>query len=284
MTSVDQQLENALFAIITCCKMHSYNMTVDYETPLKKFVATLQKASDTQLFYFKSRFLSDLQDAKPIIAKLSRSWHDKIYNKLQLSNGSAITHMFHEFIKGVTYFKQEEDPKAMPIYHRLYACGPYADTHRQGNLICHANLSKEELRRRRPLIERCYIERMIYDDIYKKFALHFPKGHESPTQDEGHVARMKLTKEDFETCFPDTDIQVQVDAEDNMPMKLTITRTVRGGKVTTLIYERALENFTFFGIRPYRENVVCTRTDPDGSMSVKITNFYNQGKWERQKA
>ena len=55
----------------------------------------------------------------------------------------------------------------------MYSCGPHEDTHRLGNLVCTQGLDKKELTRRRPLIERCYIERLIYNEFWKKEAFFF---------------------------------------------------------------------------------------------------------------
>lgn len=279
--NIESKLEDALSRLMTECRKLAYTQpsNVDMLPLLTLFLKLLGHSSDTQLYYFKEKFQGELQRMKPIIAKYDRSLHDKIYNKLKLSRyTSHATVIFEEFIKGITFFENEKEDKAVPIYHRLYACGPYADTHRQGNLICTSDLSKDELKRRRPLIERCYVERLIYDEIYKYYTLHFPSKNESPTQDEGHLFRMKLTLEDFHSCFPDTEITVQIEHEDNVPVKAIIVRMHRGA-MTKIEYQKYLTLSPMFGVKIYQENVEVEKTDEKGRIFLKTSRFANPGKF-----
>jgi hypothetical protein len=270
--NIESKLEDTLSRLMTECRKLAYTQpsNVDMLPVLTLFLKLLGRSSDTQLYYFKEKFQGELQRMKPIIAKYDRSLHDKIYKKLNLSRyTSHATAIFEEFIKGITFFENEKEEKAVPIYHRLYACGPYADTHRQGNLICTSDLSKDELKRRRPLIERCYVERLIYDEIYKYY---------TPTQDEGHLFRMKLTREDFESCFPDTEITVQVEHEDNAPVKAIIIRTHKGA-MTKIIYQKYMTLSPMFGVKIYQENVEVEKTDEKGRIFLKTSRFANPGKF-----
>lgn len=277
--NLETKLEDTLSRLMTDCRKLSYNQDVVIVPTLKSFLKLLEQTTDAQLYYFKEKFQGELQRMKSIIAKSDRSLHDKIYNKLKLSRYiSHVTTIFEEFIKGITYFENEKDDQAIPIYHRLYACGPYADTHRQGNLICRSDLSQDELKRRRPLIERCYIERLIYDEIYKYYTLHFPSRNDSPTQDEGHLFRMKLTKEDFESCFPDTQINVAIEHEDNLPVKLTIERSQNTTK-TMLTFHKYITLSHVFGVKIYQENVEVEKTDGKGRKYIKTSRFTNPGKF-----
>lgn len=281
--SIDTKLEDTLSRLMTECRKISYAQmqSTDIISLLKSFLKLIEQASDTELYYFKEKFQGELQRMKPTIAKCDRSLHDKIFNRLKmLKYISHVTLIFEEFIKGITYFENEKEEQVVPIYHRLYACGPYADTHRKGNLVCTAGLSKDEIKRRRPLIERCYIERLIYDEIYKYYSFHFPSKNDSPSQDEGHLFRMKLTQEDFESCFPDTKINVEVDHEDNAPVKATITRTHKGIAKTTLVYIKYFTLSPIFGVKIYQENVDVEKTDAKGRVYIKTSRFANPGKFE----
>ena len=162
-----------------------------------------------------------------------------------------ITDLFINFIKGLTYFSNELSD-ARPIYHRLYSCGPYEDSHRQGNLICTAHLTKKEISRRRTLIERCYIERLIYNELWQKEA-----STQEASQDQGHMFRLDLTKQDFETCFPGTVISVKLEYNDNMPAMLIMKKVV-GGETTKIVYKKNI-TITSYGHRLYEDLVECTK-------------------------
>lgn len=154
-----------------------------------------------------------------------------------------VTVLFQNFIKGITYFAHENDESnPRPIYHRLYSCGLQTPAdYRLGNLVCLSSLSKEEVNRRRALIERCYIERLIYNELYKHESLHFPcTGIQELSQDKGHIFRLDLTRQDFETCFPNTRILVHVEYHDGLPFKLVIQRTSKTTSPITLTYTKTI--------------------------------------------
>lgn len=137
----------------------------------------------------------------------------------------------------------------------------------------------EEIRRRRPLIERCYIERLIYDQIYKYYSpLHFPSKNESPTQDEGHLFRMKLTYEDFKSCFPNTELTVSIEHEENTPIQATITR-IHNGSRTVIVYKKYVSLSPVFGVKIYQENVDVEKKDNKGRIYIKTSRYANPGKY-----
>lgn len=277
---IEKRLENTISNLLTNVRKLEHNIDTDITNDLQTLYNIMLKASDVQLSYFREFFHGELQRMKTTISKHNRSFHDKIYNKLNMTKYvSHVTRMFEEFIKGITYFAAEEE-KTTPIYHRMYACGPYANTHRLGNLVCSQELTKEELKRRRPLIERCYIERLIYDAIFREHALHFPTyPSELPTQDKAHIERLKLTKQDFETCFPDTTITCTIRFEDGIPIQLTITKQAKK-KTVLLRFEKFLLISSSFGVKVYQENVECTKED-NGHIYIKTSRFNFQGKYTK---
>lgn len=208
-----------------------------------------------------------------------RSLHDKVFIKHLGMNKPAplhVTKLFTSFIKGITYFKNEESD-ANPIYHRLYSCGPYANTYRQGNLVCVEGLSKKELMRRRSLIERCYIERLIYNELWKHETLFFPEtGVQDPEQDPGHMFRLKLTKKDFETCFPNIKIDVSIQYENNFPFKLVIVRK-QNENVVVLTFTKSM-SITSYGNKEYDEIVECKKEE-NGKTHLKLSTFLVPSKF-----
>ncbi len=191
--------------------------------------------------------------------------------------------VFEAFVKGITYFDDERDPAARPAYHRPSACGPATFEHRNGHLVCVEGMSPAELKRRRPLIERCYVERLIFDQIYRQerpqvarsgATLPFEAAGEG--RDEGHVFNLERTKEDFLACFPKTKITVKVAYQLGMPHRVTMERTTQQGK-TTLVFEKEY----LHAAQAYSEVATCTRTMPDGSVWVSASTFEVPGAFER---
>jgi hypothetical protein len=78
----------------------------------------------------------------------SRSLHDKIFTKiLKLNNyiPLGITHVFEDFIKGITYFNDEiENVKKIPIYHRSASCGNSSEDFKKKYLQCYNTNTPEE--------------------------------------------------------------------------------------------------------------------------------------------
>ena len=276
---MDQKLVESLCDVVTETKKLQMKIPHDLQKKLLQLEKLLLKASDPQIFNLKDIYYHELTRVKHVIAKDFRSHHDRIFiNCLHMSRDiQPITFIFEAFIKGITFFASETEA-SVPIYHRLYSCGPYADTHRQGNLICAKDISKQEKARRRSLIERCYIERLIYDKIFLHETLHFPaSGSSDHSQDKGHVHRLDLTRQDFETCFPDTNIDVSVEYEGKMPTKLIITKT-RKGKTTVVTWYKAY-NVNHNGIGIYSDMVDCKKEE-GGKTYIKTNTFAYIGKFQ----
>ena len=279
-------MEQSLFNLIAECKKKEYGFSSNIESALKLFEREVKKVNDIERKNFKERYHTELSKIKYTLANKNiitnniRSLIDKIFTKhfeFEKNIPLQTTAIFKKFIKGITYFRDQKD-NAKPIYHRLHSCGPYEDTHRLGNLICTKNLTKAEIRRRRKLIERCYIERLIYNEIYKNTILYFPpSGVQDPSQDMGHVFRMDLTQKDFETCFPNIKYKVEVSLPDMIPEKLTITKTKNNKEE---IYEYT-KSYTIveFGNKKYDPITVCMKTI-DNKKYIKISSFDNQGKFK----
>jgi hypothetical protein len=259
------------------CRKFSLKMHHAVMPALKRFEQVLSQASTPQIIWIRDAYYSELGRIRTTLQSMDpmpRSLFDKVYTKhLKMTGGFPmyVTRIFEDFIKGVTYFEHEQDPTAKPIYHRLYSCGPYADTHRTGNLVCTDMLNANELKRRRNLIERCYIERMIFNKIFKTEALHFPQSGNAV------IFRMDLTKEDFETCFPNTTIDIDVVYADGLPMQLIVIRN-QNGTVTRTESTRTMSE-TYGGGRVYDSLVQCVKRD-NGRTYFKISTFTNPSRFQ----
>jgi hypothetical protein len=209
---------------------------------LQALVKTLSSMSDTQRDLYTleyQRQLTRLQGAllesdvntKKRIPEFI-SFHDRIFRtivKIPQHTHLDVPSVFAEFVRGITYFAGQEDIKARPIYHRLYSCGERGDEMYKALHQCSEDQTPEQRRIAEERIYTCFLERMIFDDIYKHCTLFFPHiGTETHSQDEGHVRRLEMTQEDFKTCFPDIDIKINIDYLRTVPRALTIIKKVRG--------------------------------------------------------
>lgn len=321
-TRTNVQLSDALLDVATALKMWQHGLVpADDVSELVRTVHHLCDVIDScaseatavpyavvHMVSEHNHVLSQLQRTLSFNPSL-RSIQDRLFNRLQRIAGWRVvapaTQVFESFIKGITYFAHELDPKAKPVYHRLYSCGTASQEHRHGNLICSEGLTAAELRRRRPLIERCYIERLIYDQIYQHESITEQgtpanlssfaavssgvriesRGNATAAQDKGHLFNMQRTKEDFETCFPNTIIEVEVTYHDNMPQRLIVQRTtaravLRSGtrESVRLVYDKDYIPTR----RAYSEVASCTKFMPDGSVWMKSSTFEAPGVFRQR--
>lgn len=233
-----------------------------------------------------SRMYFTLIDIKS--STVIRGYVDRIFkNMLGISkqHPTFITVMFARFIKGITYFGTEEeeqkDKHNFPIYHRLHSCGTGSKAFRDSYLICRPSMQLDKRRVVRKQIETCYLERLIYDHIYRYQMLHFPtSGSNVPSQDKGHVHWMEQTKEDFKTCFPNLNYIIEIDYVDNLwPHKLTIIKYLRTREVSKETYVKNMY-FDKDGVRIYDSFVECTRNTI--YEYKKVQGFRRPDKWIRQ--
>jgi hypothetical protein len=160
------------------------------------------------------------------------SFHDRIFKTLLNFNPRGpvdVPDIFANFIRGITYFSDEEDIHVRPIYHRLYSCGERGDTMYDELHKCSDTQPPEERRAAEERIYKCLVERMIFDDIYKHNTMFFPQmGTAVHGQNIQHQQRLHQTSEDFKTCFPNMEIKIHIDYVQTIPRVLTIVKKIRG--------------------------------------------------------
>jgi len=110
---------------------------------------------------------------------------------------------------------------------------------------------RQDIRHR---IQTCYIERLIYDEIYKNLTLQ-----DENQQDEGHIHRLNIVKEDFKTCFPNLDISVSIEFDMHLPIALNIKRSIRGILTSQETYTRTIVFDNIFGGKKYSDEIQATR-------------------------
>lgn len=145
------------------------------------------------------------------LVQLFRSPHDIIFRSMDIKRPGAKfrrlpTKVFTEFVKGITFFSKDA-VRETPVYHRLKACGTselaIADKFRRirGYSADSAHTNKERVR-------LCYIERLIYNQIFETI-LH--------TQDHGHIRELKEMERLYQDLFPSSNLDVKVGHFEGIP-------------------------------------------------------------------
>lgn len=188
-------------------------------------------------------------------------FRDRIFRNLLksikvINERKMVSDLFDEFIKGITYFSNQQRYNVIqPAYHRESSCS------RKGtpNKKCTSQDRKDSLD-----IERCFIERLIYDELWNHMM--------SSQQDIDHLNWLQDTKNAFKSCFPDTDIAVVLTRfHDNFPICVEIFKKT-GSKVKTERYThlRDMSNSKYL-------DLVSVYKEYNGNISTGTNTFDTKG-------
>jgi hypothetical protein len=145
-------------------------------------------------------------------------YRDRIFNNILVdinvvNEKRRVTNIFNNFIKGITYFNGDTvyNP-SQPVYHRNASCPQRGHPNQKCTIDNHPSLN----------IDRCYKERLIYDELWNRML--------NMQQNKSHLDWLEDTRQAFSTCFPETTLRVSVDlTKDNMPFRVWI-RTLYSNK------------------------------------------------------
>ena len=257
---------------------------------LKKFHKSLLKASTAEIAQFYMvhidnvhyMYKSTVEFARDTNSGPLRSWIDKTFKNIIHIDTKApkqVTVIFKEFIKGITYFEAPVDNQSQPIYHRALSCGPKkgSEDFRKNNLQCtpaQDMLTREDIKKR---TETCYIERLIYDELWKEQALFFPRTvDEEPGQDKGHEDYLhQEVHEDYKTCFPNHTIKVTLEFSGMYPIKATIVKIFRNRETSVEIYKKDIV------VPNYVNLVECSKQTAKCRYS-KVQDFQVERNWLKE--
>lgn len=226
---------------------------------------------------------------KPMWNKMpanTRSLYDRVmFNTLKLERAmeNDATRFFEQLVQGITYFtNQPRMPDENPSYHRSASCGPKSltDEEYENTRSCNPTQTSDVRDSNGTRIHMCFLERLIYDKVFELF---HPRNNTilsqeyQGSQDAGHVARMRSTKQHFETCFPNTKLTVDdiVCNERQIPFMVTVRRqNMLTGVEVVDTYVKSLG--TQAG-SPYDPRVMCQRIEVrrhgDGG-PLTVTKFH----------
>ena len=207
-----------------------------------------------------------------------RSWLDRITPLLPRfsKKPSGTTTKFKLFIEGITYFYEPNkvSENIEPIYHRLMSCGSGDDAFRSTYLQCRHGMDSRARASVKKQIHTCYIERVIYDHLFRSENLLFPHGIQrdgyvnTVSHDHVHIYRLDQTARDFETCFPTLGVQVYVRYSGKIPVTLAISRSIKNRQVSLEVYYKTFNYDNPMVAYTYDYIVHCVR--------VTDTNFYQK--------
>lgn len=204
----------------------------------------------------------------------ARSLHDKIFVNIFRMNSHiplGITRVFEEFVKGITYFSnEEENKKKIPIYHRVASCGNSSIHFRNQYLKCYSTNLPEDVELKRKHIFKCYLERLIYDKMYKHLTFNFQSGpfYQNLEQNEGHQFQLSERAHDFNTCFIGVQLKIDLIFDGLFPTILQIEYVKNG----IIIKKETFEKITYideYGNTEYLDNVYYESGDIE-----EIRQFY----------
>lgn len=181
---------------------------------MENVILFIKNLSDNDKQLFIEKYLKKLLFFRNIIGSCDKNTFCKCYNKETKSKlircynqiiiplnfnrtyeikTKLITEIFTNFVRGITYFKSEFQDFRYPIYHRNASCGSTNQTSDEKFVKTLYGPDKSLY------VQRCYIERKIYDKIYKRFFNY---------QDIGHLHELKIVEQYYDTYFPNDNLKI----------------------------------------------------------------------------
>ena len=161
----------------------------DKEKFKQENIFILYKLYDTFLGHYASERIH--KDNRNHMHKILYSFYNKIgIFKPKIYFNYIPTKVFDNFIKGISYF-ENENPTEKPAYHRQASCGSSII---ESDIKFNSETSKQ-------MVKKCYIERLIYNELYEHF-LH--------QQNISHIRELKRISMFYFTYFPDDNILIKI--------------------------------------------------------------------------
>ena len=284
-------LSDVLFDVVAALRRINLGVTSSTNglvTALKLFEQVLLNAHPADMEDLRDTWSGEIAKLKFGIKALKEpritALHDRIFTNIMKINARivprGITILFDQFIRGITYFEHEQQASAMPVYHRLFSCGPGDDAFRETSIVCRSNVTKADKKQRQLKIMKCYVERLVYDELYRHEAFHFnTTGSDELAQDSQHLFRLELTKADFSSCFRGHDVSVSVTYQDGMPTELKLSH-LRNGQLDYTETFRKTFYFSTIGNKLYDPVIECVKHCANGLKFFKLQRFNREERYK----
>jgi len=279
------EISKAFFDVMNTIALLSRNQITDQilkESLIKEKLLQLKKILQKQEQYIINYFIDSNYD---LLLKLKfqlidwaknypwlRSQHDIILGNILNLKGNqmemGITRTLKEFVKGITYFKEERNNQAKPVYHRFHSC------RRNTSFDCNDRIR----------LYKCYLERLIYNEIFKNNHYYFegkiPLEVNIPNvkQNEQHLYQISKLEDNFKKCFSGLRFIVQLEFSNLIPYYLRVFYYMNDEFVFVEEFEKSpsidLSN-------KYASYVNCYRYDGKGKeIKRKVQGYDFEVDWE----
>ncbi len=203
--------------------------------------------------------------------------------------------IFKRFVSGITLFDQHQNV-GWPVYHRDQSCGPKVDAVEQEEYIsqymnCAGTVDVDNLHEMRARVWNCYLERQIFDNMYKRYVGPQNLGHMYEA-----VGKMRSL---FQSCFGESaslTATLSYDETNNVPLFVTVLYASPETHSTYSFVRNAvarLENvhvpnkpqqFVTLPVYGNGGDVMCQRTSRDflnrvETISTKTQNVSGERPW-----
>jgi hypothetical protein len=150
----------------------------------------------------------------------ARDLHDKIFIKILKFDSYiplGISHVFEDFIKGITYFSDElENKKKIPIYHRSASCSNSLEDFKEKYLQCYNTNLPEEIENKKEHIFKSYLERLIYNDILRNLI------EEKLKDNNAIIFQLGEKEKNFNKYYNNIELNINIKYNNNFPIILDI--------------------------------------------------------------
>lgn len=175
----------------------------------------------------------------------------------------GITITFENFVKGITYFSDEKENKnQIPIYHRASSCGNKRKNFR--DMILNNDIPEEEKKKH---IFKCYLEKLIYDNMYRHLILHFPKNMNTQelTQNKGHLHQLNNRAQNYYNYYLGKNIKIEILYDNLFPSMLIIYYT-KNSKLLRIKRYLKTTYIDDYGNTQYSKNIYYTKIEGDNEI------------------
>lgn len=191
---------------------------------------------------------------------------------------APVSIMFEEFCKGITYFANEIENVSEVVYHRKSSCGP-STTVQDLHYLPQMGNTNGVIER----IEKCLIERLIYDELFKQLTLHFPlTGTEEPFQNVNHMNMLEDMKHRYSQCPNKSTIDVHITMNEfSVPIQANIIKVYANNTIDNEVYTKQYTPLPHM-MRQYAMDVYCTKVSNVGGIMQyyqKKQGFIEEKQW-----
>ncbi len=268
-------IDDSDFAKISDSQLQSFYLK------LNNFLSVLKSIQNNHILiqgFYDKKYIQ-LTKIKFFLTKLknnkSRSLHDKIFVNIFKMNKNVplgVTYAFEEFVKGITYFSNETEYRKIPIYHRAASCGNSSSDFIKKYLKCYPTNTPENITKKQKHIYKCYIERLIFDDMFTHSFTHIQleqlnsntKQTTVIQQNEGHKFQLTERGHNFNSCFLGIKIKINIRYQYNFPTTLNIYFYDNNNNVIKREEYKKILYFDIYQNGRYMDEILYTRYDEDG--------------------